>query len=64
MPKVHVPQPDGEVVVARNGEEAKTYRVTDHQVTVKEEDLQHFLGVVEGSKPDGGSSAASTPKEK
>lgn len=51
MPKVKVPAAAGdEVVLSVNGGDPTTYKVSDdHVVTVKEADLPHFLGAVEGS---------------
>lgn len=62
MAKVSVPQRDGEIVIARAGDEPKTYKVTDGTVTVAADDLEHFLAHVDGSKPEGGQSS-STKKE-
>lgn len=62
MPKVSVPQKEGEIVIARAGDDPKTYRVTDGTVTVAAADLDHFLAHVEGSKPEGGQSST-TKKE-
>lgn len=49
MPDVRVPQRDGTIAIARNGDEPVVRSVTDHVVTVAEKDLDHFLLHVEGS---------------
>lgn len=53
MPAVSVPQEDGAIVVAYDGDpsSAKTYHVKDGQVQVAAEHLPAFLQVVAGSKP-------------
>lgn len=53
MSKVSVPQKDGEIVIARAGDDPKKYKVTNGSVTVAEGDLDHFLAHVEGSRPEG-----------
>lgn len=52
MPKVNVPQKDGEIVVTVGGLEPTTYKVTDGTVSVKDADLPRFLAVVDGAKAD------------
>lgn len=61
MATVKVPQADGEIRISLQGNEATTYKVSDHQVTVKDDDLELFLGAVEGSEVTG--KAASAKKE-
>jgi hypothetical protein len=63
VPKVNVPQKDGEVTISVAGDEPRTYRVTDGQVTVAEKDVERFLAVIDGSKVAGGSSTGATKKE-
>ncbi len=63
MPKVNVPQRDGDISISVAGDEPRTYKVNDGQVTVAEKDVERFLAVVDGSKVAGGSSAGATKKE-
>lgn len=49
MAKATVPQKDGEILITRGGEVTR-YKVTDHEVTVKEADLDEFLDLVPESK--------------
>lgn len=49
MARVRVPQADGEITVTR-GNDRHTYRVSDHEVTVATDRLEHFLRSVAGSK--------------
>lgn len=58
MPKVSVPQKEGEIVIARAGDDPKKYKVTNGTVTVAEGDLDHFLAHVEGSSAAGNQSSA------
>ena len=59
MAKVSVPKSAGdEIQISRNGDEPKTYRVTDGHITVASDDLEHVLNVVEGSKQAGGTTTA------
>lgn len=62
-PKVRVPQSEGDITIAANGDEPRTYKVTDGTVTVAEADLPTFLGAVEGSSVEA-KTASSTSKEK
>ena len=55
MPDVKVNQKDGPITVAVDGGEPVTRYVQDHIVAVADDDLDHFLRVVEGS------SVVSTP---
>jgi hypothetical protein len=66
MAKVRVPQADGEITLSRVGEEPKTYRVTDHEVTVAAADLDNFLVHVDGAREVGAKpvSTSTTTKEK
>lgn len=63
MPKVNVPQKDGDISISVAGDEPRTYRVTDGQVTVAEKDVERFLAVIDGSKVAGGSTTAAKTKE-
>lgn len=64
MPKVSVPRSVGdEVTIAHAGDEPRTYKVTDGEVTVAVADLSIFLGAVEGSR-EVAKPAASSQKEK
>lgn len=58
MPKVQVKQDDGEIKISTNGDEPKTYKVSDGTVTVALVDLAAFLNNVAGSK------VLETPAEK
>ena len=51
MPKVRVPKSHGEqITLTRGGSEPQTYKVADDgTVSVKDDDLIHFLAVVDGS---------------
>lgn len=49
MPDVRVPQKEGSIVVARDGDEPVTRHVTDHIVKVADDDLDHFLAVIDGA---------------
>lgn len=52
MGKIKVQQTEGEIVVAYGGPDtARTYKVTDAQVTVAAADVPAFLAAVEGSSP-------------
>lgn len=66
MPKVKVAQKDGEIVVSPRVGEPKTYPVTDGQVTVAKEDLDHFLLHVDGAElaSDSGRKSAGNPGDK
>lgn len=46
---VSVPQNEGEIRIAVDGDPPVVYAVTDGQVLVDEERLVHFLTVIEGS---------------
>lgn len=59
---VRVPQKEGEIRIAVAGDEPRTYKVSDHTVTVNNADLDHFLVTIEGSKVDGAKSTT-TSKE-
>lgn len=61
MPKVNVPQDDGEIVITAGRGEPVTYKVANGTVEVSDDDLSTFLLVVEGSTVAGAKSAA--PKE-
>ncbi len=61
--KVKVPQTEGEIVIAVAGDEPTTYKVSDGQVSVAEQDVERFLAVVDGSKVAGGSTTAAKSKE-
>lgn len=61
--QVRVPQADGEIVVSVGGREPTTYKVTDHQVTVEEPDVDRLLSQIDGSKIVGGTTAAAAKKE-
>lgn len=63
MTKLRVPQAKGEITIAVGGQEPTTYKVTNHEVTVEEPDVDRFLSQVDGSELTGGSPAASPPKE-
>lgn len=60
MPKISVPQPDGEITLSISGGEPTTYKVSNGEVTVKEPDVARFLSQIDGSKQVGGSPAATT----
>ena len=50
MPRVRVPQKDGEITISRSGEEPVTRHVTDHEVQVAQADLEQFLRVIPGAE--------------
>lgn len=50
MPKVRVLQDDGEIRIAVAGGDPTVYKVSGGTTTVREEDLDLFLGVVDGSE--------------
>lgn len=52
MPKVRVPQEDGEISIAVAGGEPTIYKVTAGTTTVPADDLEVFLGAVEGSSTE------------
>lgn len=56
--KVKVPQKDGEIVVRHGNNEPVTYRVSDGEVSVKSEDLAHFIAVVDGAHEIAGGTPA------
>lgn len=60
---VRVPQSDGEISISVAGDEPTTYKVTDGQVSVANEEVDRFLAVVDGSKVVGGSTTAAKTKE-
>ena len=62
--KVRVPQADGEITIARAGEDDRRFRVTDHEVNVAGDDLELFLVHVDGSKEAAKPAASPAPKEK
>lgn len=55
MAKVSVRQKDGDITLSVGGDEPRTYKVSEGQVTVAEKDVERFLAVVDGSKVAGGS---------
>jgi hypothetical protein len=58
--KVRVPKSAGEeITISYAGDEPITYRVTDGTTSVRDEHLNSFLGVVEGSTTVGGTATAS-----
>lgn len=63
MPKVNVPQKEGDITISVGGDDPRTYRVSEGQVTVAEKDVERFLAAVDGSKVAGGSTTAATKKE-
>ena len=58
MPKFKVDQVDGEIVIAVGGDEPTVYKVTNGEVTVKQEEVDRFVSQVDGAKPVSGSPAA------
>lgn len=63
MPKVSVPKAVGdEVTITRRGQ-SKTWRINDGEATVAADDLEVFLGNVEGAR-EVAKPAASSAKEK
>ncbi len=48
--KVHVPQKDGEIKISVAGAEATVWKVTDHTISVREDDLQLILNHVSESR--------------
>lgn len=51
MAKIRVEQKDGSITLAYQGNEPKTYNVTDHLVTVPAGEVAVFLDSVAGSSP-------------
>lgn len=50
MPKVKVPASAGSEITITHGSESRSYKVDDDRlVTVNNDDLAHFLAVVDGS---------------
>lgn len=56
--KVKVPQKDGEISVSIGGNEPTRYRVTDGEVSVKEEDVDRFVAAIVGSERVAGNPSA------
>lgn len=50
MPDVKVPQQTGTISVARNGDDPTVRTVSGGVVQVAEQDLDHFLAVVDGAQ--------------
>lgn len=50
MPSVRVPQQDGEILIARNGDPPTRYPVSGGAVEVPDDLLPFFLATVEGSE--------------
>ena len=63
MPKVSVPKSVGDEVTITRRSEAKTWRITDGEATVAADDLDLFLGNVEGAR-EVAKPATSSQKEK
>lgn len=59
MPKINVPQKDGEIIIRIGNAEPTTYKVTDHQVAVEAPDVDRFMIQIDGSTLTGGNPAAS-----
>ena len=49
MAKIRVPEASGELVLTYQGNDPKTYKITDHLVTVANEDVAIFLDSVTDS---------------
>jgi hypothetical protein len=49
MVKVKVPQREGDIRIARGGDEPVVYEVSGGHVSVDEADVAHFLTVVAGA---------------
>lgn len=62
MPKVSVPKSAGDRITVNRAGEEKSYPVSDGEVTVAADDVEHFLTVVDGSK-EVAKPAASSKKE-
>lgn len=63
MAKVRVPQKDGEITFSRQGDEPRTYRVTDGEVTVAQADLDRFLRAIPGAEVVKGAGSPDSKKE-
>lgn len=63
MPKVFVPQEGGDIRIAVAGDDPTIYKVSAGTVNVPAEDLDVFLGAVEGSSIEA-KPASTSSKEK
>lgn len=65
MAEVRVPQKDGEISIVRNGDldDPTVYKVSKGVVNVDDNDVPHFLSVVDGSELVGGQRAAAALAE-
>ncbi len=50
MPTVNVPQESGEIRISRAGDEPEVYKVTNGHVTLKADEVEAFLAVVDGAE--------------
>lgn len=65
MAEVRVPQKDGEISIVRYGDldEPTVYKVAKGVVNVDDNDVPHFLSVIEGAEIVGGQRAAAAIAE-